>query len=148
MYCRRLESGRSLHSLPVASPGTRFATPDAPRPGSGWAAGSCVEKQAISHTVRTKIGIRCQYMPEMNPVSRRRGDGLQARLPNRQVDQGGSRNECHIRVPHPLVAAGTLERDAAEVGAEESTNLVRQQGHPKERGEIAYAEELADDRRS
>ena len=49
----------------------------------------------------------------------------QPRLADRQVDQRRADGEHDVGVPHPVVAAGPLERLAAEPGAEEAADLVR-----------------------
>src|SRR5689334_4175807 len=63
-------------------------------------------------------------------------------LDDRQVGERGEQRERHVRVPHPGVAAGVDQRDAAEPRAEEGAGLMREQRQAEQRGEIARAEQL------
>src|SRR5258706_15605855 len=74
------------------------------------------------------------------------GRGADRRLANGKVHEARGGGKRHVGVPHPLVIAEGVEGEAAEIRAEESAHLVRQQRDPEERGEVAHAEELADDR--
>src|SRR4051795_6267425 len=71
---------------------------------------------------------------------------LHRRFVNRQIHEGGECGERDVGVPHPLIAAPACDRDSTQPCAEEGADLVREQRKPEERGEVADAEELADDR--
>src|SRR5436190_8085517 len=74
----------------------------------------------------------------------RRGGELRPCFADRQVDKRGEDAERDVCPPHPVVAAGRLERLTAEPGTEEAADLVRQDDEAEERREIARTVQLGD----
>jgi hypothetical protein len=60
-------------------------------------------------------------------------------LADRQVDQRRADGQHDVGVPHPVVAAGRLERLAAEPGAEEAADLVREHDEAEQRRHVRGA---------
>ena len=70
-------------------------------------------------------------------------NAVQRRFAYRQIEGGGQCGKCHIRVPHPAKVAKMADRQSPEVRSEKTADLMGQHGEAKQRGQIANAEQLA-----
>src|SRR5829696_4914240 len=66
-------------------------------------------------------------MPALCRSGGRRGKPLYRLLHDRQIDHGGEHAKQDGKPPDHVIRAGTLERDAAEPDAEESTDLMAEE---------------------
>ncbi len=82
-------------------------------------------------------------MPCAPASSLRRQPALDLRLADRQVAQRRGQRQQRVGVPHPQVAALLRNGQAAQPGAEEAADLVRQQRQAEQRGQVTRAEQLA-----